>query len=79
MISRGYVLYRGEIWFNHPDAMCTKTKFTSVKKFVSTLMGNTNVIDILDGKEDFLVKSLGDPKCSIMPQIEIDMDTIEVW
>ena len=78
MRDRGLYLYRGEIWFKDPHALCTKTRCCPVKEFVTTTMGNTGFIDILDGKEEFLVKLLADPKCAVLPQIEIDMDTIEV-
>ena len=78
MNDAGYSLYRGEVWFPNPASLSTLVRLMDVKEFICGLMGNPLLMDTLDGKLDFIVKVLGDKQCSIVPQFEIDMDTIKV-
>lgn len=79
MQLRRHSLYRGEIWFRHPDSTVTLTFLSTVNVYVGTLAANQEHAALLVDRMPFLIRVLGDPQCSIVPQIEIDVDVIEVW
>ena len=78
MQLRRHSLYRGEIWFRHPDSTVTLTFLSTVNVYVGTLAANQEHAALLVDRMPFLIRVLGDPQCSIVPQIEIDVDVIEV-
>ena len=58
--------------------MCTKTLYSTAARFVGDLCANPDNMDLLFDRRKFLVDVLGDVGCNIIPQLEIDADTIEV-
>ena len=73
-----YYLFRGNIWFLHPLSKCTKVHFASVKQFLGDLCANPDNMAIVFDQVGYLEKLLGDEQCSIVQQLKIDVDTIEV-
>ena len=78
MQDAGYYLFRGEVWFVHPQSVCTKVKFESAKGFVGHLCSNPNLQGDLFDHMAFLEKILGDPQCTVIEQLTLDVDVIEV-
>ena len=72
-----HYLFRGEVWFRHPESVCTKVLLCGAKTYVGTICGNTNFPELLDAMP-FLEKILCDPQCVVIPQLEMDKDIIEV-
>ena len=77
MGASGHYLYRGEIWFKHPESLCTKVLLCSAKTYVGNLCGNEHFPEFLDSMP-FLERILGDASCTVIPQLELDVDVIEV-
>ena len=78
MQARGHFLFRGEVWFLYLQSQCTKTKLEAVDKYIGTLAANPDNVAILFDRMQFLIKVMGDERCGIIPQVELDVDTIEV-
>ena len=60
------------------DGLCTKTLYSTAAQFVGDLCANPDNMDLLFDRRKFIIDVLGDVGCSIIPQLEIDADTIEV-
>lgn len=54
------------------------TLYSTAAQFVGDLCTNPDNMDLLFDRRKFLVDVLGDVGCSIIPQLEIDTDNIEV-
>ena len=78
MKAHGYYLFRGQIWFRDPASRCTKTFLQDADRFLGHLISNpTYKAQLLDRKA-FLNQVLSDKRCTIVPQVELDVDTVEV-
>ena len=78
MKRHGYYLYRGQIWFRDPESLCTKTFLEDADRFVGHLIANPSFKAELLDREAFLARVLTDKRCTMIPQVELDVDTIEV-
>lgn len=71
-------LFRGDIWFVHPQSMCTKVRCCSVSQFLGHVCANPDNMEVVFDKKAFLTNLLSDPQCTIIEQLQIDVDVIEV-
>ena len=78
MQERKQFLYRGEIWFMHPESRCTKVRLCDVDSWLGNLCSNPLYQGLLLERKDFLMKILSDDRCSVIEQVELDLDTFEV-
>lgn len=78
MQAEGFYLYRGQIWFRHPLSRCTKVLYSTVSEFIGHLCANPENWEMLFDRMAFLTKLLSDGQCTIIEQLQIDPDTIEV-
>ena len=78
MQQGGYYLFRGAIWYHHPQSQCTRVRFDSAKGFVGHLCANPDLIGELFDHMGFLEKLLADEQCTVIPQLQLDVDVIEV-
>ena len=77
MLHSDHYLYRGEVWFLHPESSCTKIFLSSAKTYVGNICANETMPEMLDCI-GFLDRVLRDDQCSVFPQLELDADVIEV-
>lgn len=78
MQSNNHYLFRGEIWFIHPDSCVTRVKLSSVKEYLGYLFNKPGLENLVTQNRKFLLDVLGDVKCTVYPQLEMDNDVIEV-
>ena len=78
MKTMGYYLFRGQIWFRDPASKCTKTFLEDADRFVGHLIANPTYKANLMDREPFLKSVLCDKRCTMVPQLKLDVDTIEV-
>ena len=78
MKAEKFYLFRGEIWFVHPDSRATKTYFAPVSQFIGDLCANPDNMDTLFDQHQYLVTLLSCKNCSIVQQLQVDADVIEV-
>ena len=78
MKEEKFFLFRGDVWFVHPDARCTKILYSSVEEFIGDLCANPEHMSTLFDQQQYLINVLSPKKCSIVEQLKVDPDVIEV-
>ena len=78
MVERRQYLYRAEVWFQHPESKCTKVRLDDIDSWLGSLCANPLYQELLLERKDFLMKIMGDERCSVIQQLELDFDTFEV-
>ena len=73
-----YVTYRGDMYKKVAEAQFTFQYLCSMKTFLHKLMGNEAFKDRLVQRLPRLLPILSEPESSLMHQLEIDKDLIEV-
>ena len=71
-------LYRGDIYFPHPDALVTKMFFLTAPAFLGHVIANKDFTGDLILHEVFLTKLLTDHNTTVIQQLQLDYDYIEV-
>ena len=73
-----YATYRGDMYKKEAEAQFTFQYLCSMKTFLHKLMGNEAFKDRLVQRLPRLLPILSEPESSLMHQLEIDKDLIEV-
>ena len=72
-------LYRGDVYQRHPKAKCCKVMTMSFDAWLGNLTSNKDCLGILVEFQAFLTNMLGDRKCALIPQLQMDYNVIEVF
>ena len=78
MKAENYFLFRGEMWFVHPQSLCTKVRYSGVREFIGDVCANPDNVELVFDKMQFLSNILSDPQCTIIEQLKVNADVIEV-
>lgn len=78
MKSKGYALYRGEVYKRAPEAKYTYVYCSTVKQFVMASLSNPQIADAVAQHIEQINKLLSDPACKMIKPLVIDYNYIEV-
>ena len=71
-------LFCGDFYFLHPEAIVTKVFFMSGSSLLGHLIANRDYCGVMLPNEMFLKRIIEDENTTIIEQLEIDYDHIEV-
>ena len=71
-------LYHGDFYFRHPDALVTKVLFLPGQSLLGHIVANKDYMNIMLPNEQFLQRLIADENSTVIPQLKMDFDNIEV-
>ena len=70
--------FKGDFYFLHPEAIVTKVFFMTASGLLGHLIANKDYSGTMLPNSSFLNKIFEDESNTIIPQLEVDYDNIEV-
>lgn len=74
----GHMLYRGKVMKRIKGAKMTYRIYKSVPEYIQILLANRLFRSQIAQHSERLITMFGNPHCALVPQLEMDMNTIEV-
>ena len=71
-------IFRGDVYKKHPLATCAKVIEFTFREWLGNLTSNQDCLGILVENQAFLTNVLGDPSCTVVQQLSLDYNVIEV-
>ena len=78
MESLELYLYHGDFYFRHPEALVTKVFFLPGQSLLGHIMSNKDYMNVMLPNEQFLQRVISDENSTVIPQLKMDFDNIEV-
>ena len=74
----GHMLYRGKVMKRIKGSKMTYRIYKSVPEYIQILLANRLFRSQIAQHSERLITMFGNPNCALVPQLEMDMNTIEV-